>query len=134
MEDTRIAVVRKLRREVLGASHVEMSGAEPTGMAHELQAFTVNDRGGTASDGPGLDKKTRSMLDLAMLSSMAQWDEFSVQLRSAVNGGLSENEIVEIIIQAGVCAGVPIAAEAFRIADSILAQIASAPDAKPDDR
>ena len=66
---------------------------------------------------PGLDLRTRSMLNLVMLASLARWPEFEVHIRGALNNGVTEDEIVEIILQAGVYAGIPIASEAFRAAD-----------------
>ncbi|MFN2461382.1 MAG: carboxymuconolactone decarboxylase family protein, partial [Candidatus Velthaea sp.] len=69
---------------------------------------------------PGLDRKTRSMLNLAMLSALARWHEFGVHVRGALNNGVTEDEIAEVLLQAGVYAGVPIASEGFRTALEVI--------------
>ena len=125
IEDTRITEGKRLRREVLGAAYVDKPGPEPTRMQKEFQSFTLSNCWGSVWVRPGLEYKTRSMLNLAMLSAMARWHEFEVHVRGAVNNGVTEDEIVEIILQVGVYAGVPIAAEAFRIADRVLHEIAA---------
>lgn len=66
---------------------------------------------------PGLERKTRSLLNLAMLAVMARWTEFEVHTKGALNNGVTEEEIIEVVLQAGVYAGVPIAAEAMRVAE-----------------
>lgn len=52
-----------------------------------------------------------------MLAAMARWHEFAVHTKGALNNGLTEDEIIEVVLQAGVYAGVPIAAEAMRVAE-----------------
>ena len=56
------------------------------------------------------------MLNLAMLSAMARWHELKVHVKGALTNGVTEDEIAEVLLQAGVYAGVPIAAEGFRTA------------------
>jgi 4-carboxymuconolactone decarboxylase len=69
---------------------------------------------------PGLERKTRSILNLGMLSVMGRWHEFEVHVRGALNNGVTEDEIIEIVLQAGVYGGVPVAAEAMRIAERVV--------------
>jgi 4-carboxymuconolactone decarboxylase len=126
-EEQRLEAGRQIRREVLGAAYVDRPGPEPTRMQREFGRFTIENCWGSVWTRPGLDRKTRSMLNLAMLSAMARWHEFEVHVRGAVNNGVTEDEIVEIILQSGVYAGIPIAAEAFRIADRVLDELAKAP-------
>jgi 4-carboxymuconolactone decarboxylase len=122
-DQQRVDAGRAIRREVLGAAYVDRPGPEPTRMQREFQRFTLENCWGSVWVREGIDHKTRSMLNLAMLSAMGRWHEFEVHVRGAVNNGVNEDEMVEIILQAGVYAGVPIAAEAFRIADRVLAEI-----------
>ena len=61
------------------------------------------------------------MLNLAMLAAMARWHEFEIHVRGALNNGVTEDEIIEVILQAGVYAGVPIASEAMRVAERAVA-------------
>jgi len=91
-------------------------------MQREFQRFTLENCWSAVWVRPGLERKTRSMLNLAMLAALARWHEFEVHVRGALNNGVSEDEMIEIILQCGV----PITSEAFRIADRVLAEIARA--------
>jgi 4-carboxymuconolactone decarboxylase len=121
-ENERIEKGSAIRRQVLGAAHVDQTGVAPTKMQAAFRKFTTENCWGTVWVREGLSHKQRSMLNLAMLSVMARWHEFEVHVRGALNNGVSEDEIIEILLQAGVYAGVPIAAEGFRIADRVIAQ------------
>ncbi|GAC1534711.1 MAG: carboxymuconolactone decarboxylase family protein [Candidatus Velthaea sp.] len=121
-ENERIEKGREIRRKVLGGDYVDQPGATPTKMQAAFRQFTTENCWGTVWVRDGLSHKERSMLNLAMLSVMARWHEFEVHVRGALNNGVTEDEIVEIILQAGVYAGVPIASEAFKIADSVIAK------------
>ncbi len=110
----------KIRKEVLGASHVKASDAAPTVFDTLFQQFTEEFCWGNVWPRPGLERRTRSMLNLAMLSCMGRWHEFEVNVRGAVNNGVTEEEIAEVLLQAGVYAGVPVAAEAMRRAKSVV--------------
>ncbi len=120
-EEERIDAGKAIRRDVLGAAYVDRPGPEPSAFGRAFAEFTNEHCWGNVWVRPGLDKKTRSMLNLAMLSAMARWHEFEVHVRGALNNGVTEDEIIEICLQAGVYAGVPIAAEAFRVAERAVA-------------
>jgi 4-carboxymuconolactone decarboxylase len=121
-ENERIEKGRAIRREVLGADYVDQPGAAPTKLQAAFRQFTTENCWGTVWVREGLSRKQRSMLNLAMLSVMARWHEFEVHVRGALTNGVTEDEIVEILLQAGVYAGVPIASEGFKIADRVIAQ------------
>jgi 4-carboxymuconolactone decarboxylase len=72
---------------------------------------------------PGLPRKTRSMLNLAMLVALNRPDEFKVHVRSALGNGVSREEIAEILLQTAVYAGVPAANAAFKDAREVFAEI-----------
>lgn len=110
----------RVRREVLGAEYVDRGKQESDPFYDHFLRFTVEHCWGNVWLRPGLDYKTRSMLNLAMLAAMARWQEFAVHVRGALNNGVSEQEIAEILLQAGVYAGVPIAAEGFRTAREVI--------------
>jgi 4-carboxymuconolactone decarboxylase len=118
-ENRRVAGER-VRREVLGTEYTDegRSGADPF-YQHFLD-FTVDHCWGNVWIRPGLDRRTRSMLNLAMLASMGRWHEFEVHTRGAINNGVTEEEIAEVLLQAGVYAGVPVAAEGFRRARQVI--------------
>jgi 4-carboxymuconolactone decarboxylase len=115
----------KIRREVLGAEHVDKMAAVAVDPFYQnFVDFTEEFCWGNVWVRPGLDRKTRSMLNLGMLASMARWHEFEVHVRGAINNGVTKEEIAEILLQAGVYAGVPIAAEAFRAARRVFETMA----------
>ena len=105
----------KVRREVLGAAYVD-SGKTPDPFNQHFLDFTIDQCWGNVWLRPGLDRRTRSMLNLAMLTALGRWHELEVHTRGALNNGVSEEEIAECLLQAGVYAGVLVAAEGFRTA------------------
>jgi 4-carboxymuconolactone decarboxylase len=115
----------RVRREVLGLAHVEGMKTQADPFYQNFIDFTEEFCWGNVWVRPGLERKTRSMLNLAMLSVMARWHEFEVHVRGALNNGVTEEEIAEILLQAGVYAGVPIAAEAFRTARRVIETVRS---------
>ncbi len=110
-----------IRKEVLGSSHVK-NDAVPTVFDSLFRDFTEEFCWGYVWNRPGLDRRTRSMLNLAMLSCMGRWHEFEVHVRGALNNGVGPDEIAEVLLQAGVYAGVPVAAEAMRRAKAVVAE------------
>ena len=120
-ENERIEKGRAIRREVLGADYVDAPGTSPTKLQAAFREFTTEHCWGNVWVREGLSHKQRSMLNLAMLSVMARWHEFEVHVRGALRNGVTEDEIIEILLQAGVYAGVPIASEGFKIADRVIA-------------
>lgn len=121
-ESERIEQGKAIRREVLGAAHVDRPGPTPTKLQAAFRDFTIEHCWANVWVRPGLSRRDRSVLNLGMLAAMARWHEFEVHVRGAINNGLTDDEFVEIILQVGVYAGVPVAAEAFRVADKVLAE------------
>jgi len=115
----------KVRREVLGAAYVDGGKQQANAFTQNFIEFTQTQCWGNVWLREGLPRKTRSMLNLAMLSAMARWNEFDVHVRGALNNGVTADEIAEILLQAGVYAGVPIAAEGFRRANAVIAAVAA---------
>lgn len=116
-ETERIAKGKALRRRVLGDAYVDRAGSSPSKYQAAFAEFATEHCWANVWIRPGLDVRTRSMLNLAMLASLARWPEFEVHVHGALNNGVTEDEIAEIILQAGVYAGIPIASEAFRAAE-----------------
>lgn len=121
-EAERIQEGARIRRQVLGPAYVDRgkTEAETDPFSQHFVDFTTEHCWGNVWVRPGLSLKTRSMLNLAMLSVMARWHELEVHVRGALNNGVTEEEIAEILLQAGVYAGVPIAAEGFRTAKRVI--------------
>lgn len=113
---------RAVRREVLGASYVGSGKDNPSKFKRIFEEFTVDHCWGNVWTRPGLARADRSKLNVAMLAVMGRWREFGIHLKGALNNGVTEEEIIEIILQAGVYAGVPVAAEAMRIAEEVITQ------------
>ena len=110
-----------IRREVLGASHVT-AAEKPNLFDASFTEFTEDFCWGHVWTRPGLSRQTRSMLNLAMLASLGRWHEFEVHVRGAINNGVTDEEIAEVLLQAGVYAGIPVAAEGLRRAKAVVAQ------------
>lgn len=115
----------RVRREVLGAAYVDAGARSVDDFTQHFVDFTEDFCWGNVWLRPGLDRKIRSMLNLCMLAAMGRWHEFEVHVRGALNNGVSRDEIAEILLQAGVYAGVPVAAEGFRRARQVLNQSTS---------
>jgi 4-carboxymuconolactone decarboxylase len=115
----RRAIGAKIRKEVLGASHTQ-SNANPHLFDAVFLEYTEDVCWGNVWNRAGLTRATRSMLNLAMLASLGRWHEFEVHTRGAVNNGVTEEEIAEVVLQAGVYAGIPVAAEGLRRAKAVV--------------
>lgn len=115
----RRAIGAKIRKEVLGASHTQ-SNAAPHLFDNVFLEYTEDVCWGNVWNRDGLTRATRSMLNLAMLASLGRWHEFEVHTRGAVNNGVTEQEIAEVVLQAGVYAGIPVAAEGLRRAKAVV--------------
>lgn len=107
------------RREVLGAEYVDKSMASVDEFSQEftelLNTYCWND----IWNRPGLPRKTRSMLNLAMLSALGKEHELKLHIRGALNNGLTKEEMKEVFLQVAVYCGVPAAVVAFRCAREV---------------
>jgi 4-carboxymuconolactone decarboxylase len=106
----------KVRREVLGAEYVDAAIANADDFSRPLQELVTEFCWGEVWNRPGLDRKTRSIINLAMLTALNRPHEIKLHLRGAINNGLSKSEIGEIFLQTAVYCGVPAAIDSFRVA------------------
>jgi len=111
-----------VRREVLGADHVDRAEADKTDLTADFQAFITRYAWGEVWTRPGLDRRTRSVITLTALIAHGHWEELEMHLRAALRNGLSGDEIAEVILQTAVYCGVPAANHAFAIAQGVLNQ------------
>jgi 4-carboxymuconolactone decarboxylase len=116
----RIARGLEIRREVLGADYVDTSIANATEFTEPLQDLVTEYCWGTVWSRPGLDRKTRSLLNLAMLTALNHQTELGLHVRGALRNGCSATEIQEALLQAAVYCGVPAGIAAFRTAQAVL--------------
>ena len=109
----------KVRKAVLGADYVDSSMAAADDFMMAFQDVTTEYCWGYVWTRPGLPKKTRSMLNLAMLAALNRGPELKLHVNGALNNGLTKDEIKEVFLQAAIYAGVPAAVAAFRAAKEV---------------
>ncbi|WP_116134758.1 carboxymuconolactone decarboxylase family protein [Tropicimonas sp. IMCC34043] len=109
-----------LRREVLGAEYVDGSIERANDFMMEFQHITTEWCWGYAWGRDTLDRKTRSMLNLAMLTALNRAAEIKLHVRGAVNNGVSVEEIRETLLHATVYCGIPAGLDAFKAANEVL--------------
>jgi 4-carboxymuconolactone decarboxylase len=102
------------RREVLGDEWVDRSLANRTAINADWVDYITRTAWGDVWQRPGLDRRARSIVVLSVCVANGQWDEFRLHLRGALNNGLTQDEIKEILIQCAVYASVPAANHAFK--------------------
>lgn len=110
-----------VRRAVLGEEHVARANASTTEFTRDFQEFITRYAWGDVWSRPGLDRKTRSMLTIAMMASLGRFEELELHVRATRNTGVSRDEVREILLQVAVYAGVPVANSAFRHASAVYA-------------
>jgi 4-carboxymuconolactone decarboxylase len=108
-----------VRRAVLGNAHVDRSLENRNEFNQEFQDLITRYAWGEIWTRPGLPRKTRSLLTIAMLVALNRPDEFRLHLRAALNNGVSKEEIKEALLQAAIYCGVPAANSAFHAAQEV---------------
>jgi 4-carboxymuconolactone decarboxylase len=108
-----------LRKSVLGAEHVDRAEAGKTEFDADYQRYITENAWGTIWTRPGLDKKTRHMLTIAMLAALGKHDELAMHIRATRNTGVTPEELKEVLLHVSVYAGVPAANSAFAIAKRV---------------
>lgn len=111
------------RREVLGDAYVDASLAAADAFTGPLQDDLTEHAWGAVWTRPGLDKKTRSMLNLAMLTALNRPAELRLHLRGALRNGVTRDEIREIFLQTAVYCGAPAALDSFKLAKHLFAEL-----------
>jgi 4-carboxymuconolactone decarboxylase len=111
----------KNRKEVLGEAHVERSFATADDFSKPYQDLITEYCWGAVWDRPGLPRKTRSLLNLAMLTALNREEEFKLHVRAAFRNGVTRDEIREVLLQTAIYCGVPAANSAFKQAREVFA-------------
>lgn len=106
----------EMRKEVLGAAHVEKSLNNATDFNMDIQKLVTEYCWGEVWTRPGLPKESRSMINLAMLAALNRPHELKLHVRGALNNGLTKDEIKEVLLQTAIYCGVPAAIDSFRVA------------------
>jgi 4-carboxymuconolactone decarboxylase len=110
----------KTRREVLGDAHVDRAVEGTTPFTADFQEFITKYAWGEVWSRPGLDRRTRSCITLAVLVALGRDHEVAMHVRAALGNGLTPDEIKEVLLHTAVYAGVPVANSAFGIAQQVL--------------
>ena len=110
----------KVRMEVLGEEYVNKSLKNATDFTRPMQELVSEYCWGTVWSRPGLDRRSRSLMNIAMLTALNHHNELAVHVRGALRNGVTVTEIQEAILQAAIYCGVPAALAAFRTAGSAL--------------
>jgi len=111
-----------VRRSVLGRRYVDESMRTADDFTRPLQELVTEYCWGAVWTRPGLPRKTRSLLNLAMLTALNRPHEVRLHVRGALRNGCSRDEIMETLLQAAIYCGVPAAIDSFRIAREVLAE------------
>lgn len=106
----------KIRREVLGADFVDRTIASADDFNRPLQELVTQYCWGEIWGRPGLDRRTRSIINLAMISALNRQHEVKMHVKGAINNGLTKEEIREVLLQVAVYCGVPAGVDSFRTA------------------
>lgn len=114
MSQERYDAGMKVRREVLGDAHVDRSMAATDDLTRPLQDMVIEYGWGATWARPGLDRRTRSLLNIAMLTALNRPHELAVHLKGAINNGCPRSEIVEVVLQTAVYCGMPAALDTMR--------------------
>jgi 4-carboxymuconolactone decarboxylase len=112
-----------LRREVLGAEYVDTSLESANDFMMAFQRITTEWCWGYAWTRPGLDRKTRSLLNLAMLTALNRSPEIKLHVRGALNNGVTVDEIKEVLIHATIYCGIAAGLDAFKVANEVLKEV-----------
>ncbi|MGI5157488.1 4-carboxymuconolactone decarboxylase [Microbispora sp. CA-102843] len=112
----------RVRREVLGAAHVERSLEQTSDFARPIQELVTEYCWGSIWTDDTLPRRTRSLINLAMLTALNRSHELGVHVRGALSNGVTREEIQAVLLQAAVYVGVPAALESFRVAERVIAE------------
>ena len=121
MADDRHDAGMRVRRSVLGDAHVDRAEARKTPFDADFQRFITEGAWGSVWARPGLDKRTRSMLVIALMAALGHEEELAMHIRATRNTGATREDIQEVMLMVAVYAGVPAANTAIRVAKEIYA-------------
>ena len=127
MSESRFDVGMNVRKEVMGSEYVERAMARATEFDADFQRFITEMAWGSVWARPDLDRRTRSLVTIAILAALGR-EELAFHLHASQNIGVDQREIAEVLMHVAVYAGVPAANSAFAVAKKEFDQLASAPE------
>lgn len=119
----------QIRREVLGEAYVKNSIASTDAFSEPMRTFAVRNLWGDVWARPGLDRRARSIVNLALLAAANRPNELKIHVRAALNNGVTREEMAEIFLQVALYSGVPTGSDATRVAKQTFAEIDAEPKA-----
>lgn len=133
MDESRYETGMRIRREVHGDAWVDQAEARKTTFDADFQRFITEVAWGTLWARPNLERRTRSLLTIAILAALGRNEELELHLRSSQNIGVTTDEIAEALLHVAVYAGIPAANTAFALSKRVLAtEVAESRDGKRD--
>ncbi|MEZ5003045.1 MAG: 4-carboxymuconolactone decarboxylase [Chitinophagales bacterium] len=108
------------RRSVLGDAHVDQAEANKTDFDKDFQTYITKNAWGDVWSRPGLTKRERSMLTIALLAALGHESELAMHIRACKNTGATEEDIKEVLLHTAVYAGIPAANSAIKVAKETL--------------
>ena len=121
MADDRHDAGMRVRRSVLGDAHVDRAEARKTPFDADFQRFITEGAWGSVWARPGLDKRMRSRLVIALMAALGHEEELAMHIRATRNTGATREDVQEVMLMVAVYAGVPAANTAIRVAKEIYA-------------
>lgn len=122
MSSERYEKGQALRRRILGDEYVDAAAKKTTDFNRPFQELIAEYVWGTLWSRPGLDHRTRALINLGMLTAMGRTEEVKIYLRAAKNVGVSQDDVREVFMQAAVYCGIPAALDSFRVAEALFAE------------
>lgn len=122
-KNERLATGMKTRRSVLGDAWVDAANAKRTGFDADFQDYITGMAWNDVWSRPGLAKRERSMITIALLAGLGQWDELALHTRATLNTGASRDDLREVMFHVAVYAGVPAANHAIKVIKQVFAEI-----------
>lgn len=119
MSNDRFEAGLEVRREVLGTEYVDESINNATDFNRDLQKLVTEYCWGEVWTRPGLPRKTRSIINIAMITALNRPHELKVHIKGALRNGVTKEEIKEILLQTAIYCGVPAAIDSFRMAQEV---------------
>ena len=120
MHDEQYKKGMEARRSVLGDAHVDKAEANKTNFDSDFQEYITRNAWGDVWSRPGLTKRERSLIVIALMTALGHEEELAMHIRATKNTGATKEDVQEVLLQTAVYAGVPAANKAFKIAKEIL--------------
>jgi 4-carboxymuconolactone decarboxylase len=119
-DEERHAQGMRVRREVLGDEHVDRAIAKTDSVTRDFQDYITRNAWGDIWSRPGLARRDRSLVTLALLAALQHEGELAMHVRAALRNGVTREEISEVLLQVGLYAGVPTANRALAVTQEVL--------------